>query len=45
MHNLFVRTTLGSEDSDEMLHNAAFYQSLHCLITQKDLLKKTTILF
>ena len=40
MHNLFVLTTAGSEGSDEMLHISAFHQGLHCLLTQKDLLKK-----
>ena len=35
MHNLFVLTHPGSEYSDEMLHNAAFHQGLHCLLTQK----------
>ena len=30
-----------SEDPDEMLHNAAFHQGLHCLITQKQSSERT----
>ena len=26
-----MRSLSNSEDQDEMLHNAAFYQGLHCL--------------
>ena len=28
-------TLANSEDPDEMLHNAAFYQGLHCLLRLK----------
>ena len=28
-------TFANSEDPDEMLHNAAFHQGLHCLLGQK----------
>ena len=28
-------TLTNSEDTDEMLHNAAFHQGLHCLLKQK----------
>ena len=30
-----MRTSAKSEDSDEMPHNAAFHQGLHCLLSQK----------
>ena len=40
MHTLCVLTSAGSEDSDEMLHNAAFHQGLHCLLTQKRISEK-----
>ena len=30
-----MRSLTNSEDSDEMLHNAAFHQSLHYLLGQK----------
>ena len=30
-----MRTFANSEDPDEMLHNAAFYQGLHCLSRSK----------
>ena len=33
-------TLANSEDPDEMLHNAAFHQSLHCLLRQKQSLEK-----
>ena len=32
-----------SEDPDEMLHNAAFHQGLHCLLRYKNLHTKHTI--
>ena len=36
MINLLYKVTLAnSKDSDEMLHNAAFHQCLHCLLRQK----------
>ena len=39
MHNL-----ANSEDPDEMLHHAAFHQSLHCLLRQKlYLIERNTI--
>ena len=28
-------TLANSEDPDEMLHNAAFHQGIHCLLKQK----------
>ena len=30
-----MHTLTNSEDSDEMPHNAAFHQGLHCLLRQK----------
>ena len=35
-----MSTLASSEDSDEMLHNAAFHQGLHCLPRQKQSLEK-----
>ena len=35
MHTLFVITTADREDPDQMLHNVAFHQGLHCLLRQK----------
>ena len=29
-----------SEDPDKMLHNAAFYQGLHCLLRQNQSLER-----
>ena len=34
-----------SEDPDEMSHNAAFHQGLHCLLKQKRYSDKNTICF
>ena len=31
---------MNSEDTDEMLHNVAFHQSLHCLLRQYQYTKK-----
>ena len=36
-------TFTNSEDPDEMLPNAAFYQSLHCLFNKKRSSDKNTI--
>ena len=33
-------TLANSEDPDEMLHNAAFHQGLHCMLSQNQSLKK-----
>ena len=33
-------TLANSEDPDEMLHNAAFHQGLHCLLRQKQISEK-----
>ena len=30
-----MRTLANSKDPDEILHNAAFHQGLHCLLRQK----------
>ena len=35
MHILFVITTTDREDADQMPHNVAFHQGLHCLLRQK----------
>ena len=35
-----MSTLANSVDSDEMPHNAAFYQVLHCLLRQKQSLEK-----
>ena len=35
MHNLFVLKTTDGEDPDQLLHNVAFHQGLHCLLRQK----------
>ena len=35
MHTLFVITTADEEDPDEMLHDVAFHQDLHCLLRQE----------
>ena len=35
MHTLFVLTIADSVDRDEMPHNMAFHQGLHCLLRQK----------
>ena len=40
MHSL-----ANSEDPDEMLHNAAFHQGLHCLLLQKQSSVKEIIFF
>ena len=37
-------TLANIEDQDEMLHNAAFHQGLHCLLRQKQSSKRNTIL-
>ena len=34
MHILIVITTVNREDQYIRLHNAAFYQGLHCLLRQ-----------
>ena len=34
-----------SGDPDEMMHNVAFHQGLHCLIRSKDLQTKKYIIF
>ena len=44
MHNLFVITTGDSKDPDEMPHNTAFHQGLHCLLRQKLSSEKETSL-
>ena len=33
-------TLANSEDPDEMLHNAAFHQGLHCLLRQKPIFQR-----
>ena len=38
-------TFTNSEDPDEMLLNATFHQSLHCLLKQKRSADKSTIFF
>ena len=38
--NLLTSTLANSEDPDEMQHNAAFHQGLHCLKGKKDLTKE-----
>ena len=38
-------TLANSEDSDEMPHNAAFHQGIHCLPRQKRFSEKNTISF
>ena len=35
MHTLFVITNADREDPDQMAHNLAFHQGLHCLLRQK----------
>ena len=35
MQNLFVITTADRKDPDQMPHNVAFHQGLHCLPGQK----------
>ena len=30
-----MRSLVNTEDPDEMSHNVAFYQGLHCLLRQK----------
>ena len=35
-------TLANSEDSDEMLHNAAFYQGLHCLLFRERICDTST---
>ena len=35
MNPLFTGTLANSEDPDEMQHNAAFHQDLHCLLRSK----------
>ena len=35
-----MRTSSNIEDPDEMLHTAAFYLGLHCLLRQKQSSKK-----
>ena len=46
MHILIVITTANREDPDIRLHNAIFYQGLHCLPRQNwSSEKKTTIVF
>ena len=36
-----MSTLANSEDPDEMPHNAAFHQGLHCLLDKNDLKRKT----
>ena len=38
-------TFTNSEDPDEMPHNAAFHQGLHCLLGKKDLQTKRYNIF
>ena len=38
-------TLANSKDPDEMPHNAAFYQGLHCLLRHKQSSEKYIILF
>ena len=34
-----------SEDPDEMKHNAAYHQGLHCLLRQKKILQEKNVIF
>ena len=43
--NLKTGTLANSADPDEMLHNAAFHQGLHCLLRHKQSSEKETDLF
>ena len=38
--NLLISTSANSEDPDEMPHNAAFHQGLHCLLRLKQFSEK-----
>ena len=43
--NPFTCTFANSEDPDEMQHNAAFHQGIHCLLRVKLSLDKTVFFF
>ena len=40
-----MSTLENSEDPHKMLHNAAFYKGIHCLLRQSMLRERNTILF